>query len=72
MLGLIAIGESNYTIRSNRESGLGRYDIQFVPKSTGLPGIIIEIKSSGKNDAVNLKQLAQTALSQIEERKVRR
>ena len=69
MLGLIAIAESNYTIRSNRESGLGRYDIQLVPKSAGLPGIIIEIKAAGKNDAVNLKQLAQTALSQIEERK---
>lgn len=69
MLGLIAIAESNYTIRSNRESGLGRYDIQLVPKNAGLPGIIIEIKAAGKNDAVNLKQLAQTALSQIEERK---
>lgn len=69
MLGLIAIAESNYTIRYNRESGLGRYDIQLVPKSAGLPGIIIEIKAAGKNDAVNLKQLAQTALSQIEERK---
>ena len=40
-----------------------------MPKSAGLPGIIIEIKSAGKNDDVNLKQLAQTALSQIEERK---
>lgn len=69
ILGLIAIAESNYTIRSNRESGLGRYDIQLVPKNAGLPGIIIEIKAAGKNDAVNLKQLAQTALSQIEERK---
>lgn len=67
MLGLIAIGESNYTIRSNRESGLGRYDIQLMPKTGALPGIIIEIKAADRDNAVNLRQLAQTALKQIEE-----
>ena len=69
MLGLLAIGESNYDIRSNRESGLGRYDIQLIPKKSALPGIIIEVKAADKDAGVELSKLAQTALKQIEEKK---
>lgn len=69
MLGLLAIGESNYDIRSNRESGLGRYDIQLIPKKSVLPGIIIEVKATDKDAGVELSKLAQTALKQIEEKK---
>lgn len=69
MLGLLAIGESNYDIRSNRESGLGRYDIQLIPKKSALPGIIIEVKAADKAAGVELSKLAQTALKQIDEKK---
>lgn len=69
MLGLLAIGESNYDIRSNRESGLGRYDIQLIPKKSVLPGIIIEVKAADKDAGVELSKLAQTALKQIDEKK---
>lgn len=69
MLGLLAIGESNYDIRSNSESGLGRYDIQLIPKKSALPGIIIEVKAADKDAGVELSKLAQTALKQIEEKK---
>lgn len=69
MLGLLAIGESNYDIRSNRESGLGRYDIQLIPKKSALPGIIIEVKAADKDAGVELSKLAQTALKQIDEKK---
>lgn len=69
MLGLLAIGESNYDIRSNRESGLGRYDIQLIPKKSVLPGIIIEVKAADKDTGVELSKLAQTALKQIDEKK---
>lgn len=69
MLGLLAIGESNYDIRSNRESGLGRYDIQLIPKKSALPGIIIEVKAADKDAGVELSKLAQTALKHIEEKK---
>lgn len=69
MLGLLAIGESNYDIRSNRESGLGRYDIQLIPKKSTLPGIIIEVKAADKDAGVELSKLAQTALKQIDEKK---
>ena len=69
MLGLLAIGESNYDISSNRESGLGRYDIQLIPKKSALPGIIIEVKAADKDAGVELSKLAQTALKQIDEKK---
>jgi len=46
MLGLAAgIDQSKYEIKSNRESGLGRYDIAIIPKDTVKPAIILEIKS---------------------------
>lgn len=65
MLGLLAI----YDIRSNRESGLGRYDIQLIPKKSALPGIIIEVKAADKDAGVELSKLAQIALKQIDEKK---
>ena len=70
MLGLITIFEYTHSIRSNRESGNGRYDIQLAPKNTMLPGIIIEIKAAmTEAEKQNLAKLAQTALDQIEEKK---
>ena len=64
----LAVNE-NYDITSNRESGLGRYDIMMMPKNKSLPGIIIEIKTSKKCSLARLKTLAKTALKQIEEEK---
>ncbi|MEA3445840.1 MAG: AAA family ATPase, partial [Bacteroidota bacterium] len=48
MLGLLAILGENYIIRSNRESGEGRYDILVRPFDITKNGIIIEIKSIEK------------------------
>ena len=67
MLGLITIFEDTYFIRSNRESGNGRYDIQLAPKNIVLPGIIIEIKAVAKENAGSLRNVAANALKQIEE-----
>lgn len=70
MLGLITIFEYTHTIRSNRESGNGRYDIQLAPKNAGMPGIIIEIKADeSKEKKQNLEHLAQIAFDQINEKK---
>ena len=64
MLGLAAILNNRYTVRSNRESGDGRYDIQMMPKRNDLPGILIEVKYT-ENDAADLNILASEALNQI-------
>lgn len=64
ILGLVTILENTHKLLSNRESGDGRYDIQLEPKSSELPGIIIELKSTNKASA-NLSHLATTAYNQI-------
>lgn len=43
-LGLLAVLTDDYIIKSNRESGAGRYDILLLPKDRKNNGIIIEIK----------------------------
>ena len=43
-LGLIALMDNQYKIKSNRESGDGRYDISLLPRENQYPGIIIELK----------------------------
>ena len=68
MLGLCAVLSNRYQIRSNRESGLGRFDIMLVPKVKSLPGFIYEFKFT-RDETVDLDQLAETALAQIEEKK---
>ena len=40
MLGLCAILGNRYKIHSNRESGLGRFDIKLMPLKKGMPGFI--------------------------------
>lgn len=44
MLGLCAILSNQYQIKSNRESGLGRFDIQLIPLAKEIPGFIFEFK----------------------------
>ena len=43
MLGLIALMDNQYKIKSNRESGDGRYDISLIPRENRYPGIISHI-----------------------------
>ena len=44
VLGLLAIVGDDYIIRSNRESGDGRYDIMLIPYDKTQNGVVIEIK----------------------------
>lgn len=68
MLGLCAVLGNRYRVRSNRESGLGRFDIQLMPLVNGIPGFLFEFKHT--NDAhVDLASLAEKALQQIDEKK---
>jgi hypothetical protein len=45
ILGLLAGLGEDYTIRSNREAGLGRADIMMIPHDHTQPGFILELKS---------------------------
>ena len=44
VLGLIALMDNQYRIKSNRESGEGRFDLVLEPKVHSLPGVIMEFK----------------------------
>lgn len=68
MLGLCAILGNRYKIRSNRESGLGRFDIQLMPLAKGMPGFIFKFKHT-KDEHTDLSALADSALQQIEAKK---
>lgn len=68
MLGLCAILGNRYKIRSNRESGLGRFDIQLMPLTKGMTGFIFEFKHT-KDEHTDLSALADSALQQIEAKK---
>ena len=56
---------SKVLIKSNRESGDGRYDIALFPRDKTKLGLIIEFKKE-EDDPKNLKSVAKLALKQIE------
>ncbi len=69
VLGLCAVLDDRYILTSNRESGEGRYDIQLMPRSEKMPGVLIELKAGKNCSGSELKELSKTALQQIYDRK---
>ena len=68
ILGLLAMLDNQYHITSNREAGNGRFDIQMLPLNKKLPGILIELKAGTDCTEGQLNELAETALTQINDR----
>ena len=69
VLGLMVDLQRDYIVTSNRESGFGRYDVMIEPKNPEKnPAVIIEFKVYDAEDEQNLKETAQAALAQIEEK----
>lgn len=67
MLGLIALMDNQYKIKSNRESGDGRFDVCLIPREKRYPGIILELKWEAKLSETELDKWANKALDQIDE-----
>ena len=63
VLGLTALLVPEYEVRSNRESGYGRYDIAAFPKGTAGNGMVLEFKTAESEE--NLEAKAEEALAQI-------
>ena len=57
-----------YYIRSNREAGEGRFDLQLEPKAKELPGILMEFKAVASSEKDKLPKLAEDALDQTKEK----
>ncbi len=67
MLGMLVWLSDKYKIRSNRESGYGRYDLMLKPEDGSKQGIVIEFKKVYENETP--EQVLEDALKQIEEKK---
>ena len=77
LLGLLAIIGDDYIIKSNRESGEGRYDIMLIPHDKSKNGVVIEIKQiekrqeneNGQQFKERINNTLQEALNQIDRNK---
>ena len=69
VLGLLASENESYQLKSNRESGYGRYDVVLEPRNVQDPAVIMEFKVFDGSDETGLEDTAANALKQIEEKK---
>ncbi len=68
VLGLLVELRDRYQIRSNRESGYGRYDVMLTPVTEMDDAIVIEFKVHEPDEEESLKDTVRTALDQITEK----
>jgi len=69
VLGMLVHIDKDYEVRSNRESGYGRYDVLIIPKDKSKKGIIIEFKKVDKYENETIDMALEAALKQIEDKK---
>ena len=71
VLGMMSDFADTYEIKSNRESGFGRYDIMMIPRkkeSVKYPAVIIEFKVHNSSREATLQDTVNLALAQIDEK----
>lgn len=68
VLGLMVELQGEYRLKSNRESGLGRYDVVLEPIDAAKDGIIVEFKVRRPRTEESLEHTVAAALQQIEEK----
>lgn len=68
VIGLLVELRDRYTITSNRESGLGRYDVMLEPKNAENDAFILEFKVFNARREKTLEDTVASALAQIEEK----
>jgi PD-(D/E)XK nuclease superfamily len=66
VLALVSLSDT-HEVKSNHESGYGRYDVMLIPKDIEQLGIVIEFKTV-RDEKVDLNSAAAEALEQIEHR----
>ncbi len=68
VLGLLVHLQDRYRIRSNRESGYGRYDVMMFPLDVNASGFVFEFKKVDKEDDKTPQAAMKSALKQIQEK----
>jgi hypothetical protein len=66
VLGMLVQLQDTHSIKSNRESGYGRYDVCLIPHDKSQPGFVFEFKSVDELDNQTIEQACEAALKQIE------
>ncbi|MGE5343052.1 MAG: AAA family ATPase [Candidatus Omnitrophota bacterium] len=69
VMGLLIWITNTHEVKSNRESGYGRYDIMIIPKDSSQIGYVIEFKTVDKDDKETVEAALAAASKQIEEKK---
>ncbi|MVX62366.1 AAA family ATPase [Clostridium chromiireducens] len=69
VLGMLVSLSNKYEVKSNKESGYGRYDVMIIPKDISRTGIIIEFKKIDYFLDDTIEEATEEALKQIEEKK---
>lgn len=69
VLGLIADAKLDYVVTSNRESGLGRYDVVMEPRNRTGQAYVFEFKVRDFASEKTLEDTVRSALNQIEAQK---
>jgi hypothetical protein len=69
VVGLLIWIANTHEIKSNRESGYGRYDIMIIPRDLKQVGLVMEFKTVDKEDNETVETAAAAALAQIEAKK---
>jgi hypothetical protein len=64
--GLLIWISNTHEVKSNRESGYGRYDIMIIPKDPTQTGYVIEFKSVDQEEKETVESAIKAALAQIE------
>ena len=67
VLGMMFYLDNHYYVKSNKESGLGRYDVVIEPKNKNNRGFILEFKVVKNED--DLEKVSEEAIEQIIEKK---
>lgn len=68
VLGLLVSLRDEYQLKSNRESGYGRYDVMLIPKSREKDAIVMEFKVYDEDEEKGLSETVAAALKQIDEK----
>lgn len=68
VLGLLVELRDQYEVRSNRESGYGRYDVMLIPRQKNQLAFVLEFKVYDAQEELKLEDTVQSALAQIEEK----
>lgn len=67
--GLLIWISNTHEVKSNRESGYGRYDIMIIPHDPSLTGYVMEFKTVDPEENETVETATAAALAQIEEKK---